>query len=108
MSPGSAKTFHERHREYQQRIHKQGDEFWEWMYDAYDDCGIPNPMYDYGSAHRDYGRGWMAHTTAVWELICQKREEYQQKWHSEHAEARRNRPVPEVPEHVMADIGRGR
>ena len=75
------------------------------MAEEYDGLG---PFYDYGAAQREYGRAWMAYTTAVWEMICQLREEYQQKWRSGHAEARRNFPAPEVPEHMLADISRGR
>ena len=105
VSPGSARTFHERHREHVDFIHKQDAEFFEWMDEEYN--GI-SPVYDRGSAERAYGRGWMAHTTAVWEMICQKREEYERNWQSDHAAARWNRPAPEVPEHILSDIHRGR
>lgn len=104
ISPGSAKTFHQQHRDYDQRIHEQDADFWEWMAEEYDGLG---PFYDLMAAEQAYGRAWMAHTTAVWEMICQKREEYQQQWRSDHAEARRNRPAPEVPDHILADISRG-
>lgn len=100
ISPGSARTFHERHREYTELINEQDDEFWEWIDEEY---GGISGVYDLVSAERDYGRGWMAHTTAVWEMICQKREEYQQNWHRNREESRRNRPRPEVPEHFFSD-----
>lgn len=105
VSPGSAKTFYERHREYTELIHQQDDEFWEWMHEEYDGLG---PFYDYGAAERDYGRAWMAYTTAVWEMIRRQREEYKLQWQEEAAASRRTRPAPEAPEHILKDIQRVR
>ena len=105
ISPGMAGTFFQRRREYDGRMREQDDDFWEWLYEEYDRL---NPFTDYAAGQQEYGRAWMAYTTAVWDLICQKRKEYQQKWHSERAETRLNRPAPEVPEHILADVSRGR
>ena len=103
VSPGEARTFFERHRAYTERVYQQGNEFWEWMSEEYDGLG---PVFDYGAAERDYGRGWMAFTTAAWEMICQLRKEYQQRWQRELVESRQSRPEPEIPEHILADIQR--
>ncbi|MYE41565.1 MAG: hypothetical protein F4X27_15290 [Chloroflexi bacterium] len=104
-SPGAVPTFLERHREYTERIHKQDDEFWEWMYDEYDGIG---PFYDLGTAEQQYGRAWMTFTLAVWEMICREREERQQRWRLDRTETRLTHPEPEVPEHIRAEIQRGR
>lgn len=103
VSPGSARTFLQRHREYDELIHKQDADFWEWLAEEYDGLG---PFHEYGTAERDYGRGWMAYTTAVWEMICQLREERRLHWQCEREEEHRNLPPPEVPEHLLADISR--
>lgn len=105
VTPGDAKTFLERHREYNDEIHAQDDDFWEWMVEEYDGLG---PFSDWEGAEQAYGRAWMAHTTAVWDLICERREERQRQWHSERAEARQNRPQPEIPDHLLAEINQGR
>ncbi len=102
-SPEGVNTFHKRHSEYSQRIHEQSDEFLNWMHEEYDGM---SPVYDFASAERDYGRGWMAHTTAAWEMICRLREEYSTKWHQERMQAHQNRPQPEVPDHLLADAWR--
>lgn len=104
VSPGSAKTFHQRHREYTDLIHRQDDDFWEWMHEEYDGLG---PFYDYATAQKEYGRAWMAFTTAVWEMICQRWEDDKLQWQRENMETRRSRPAPEVPEHLFADADLG-
>lgn len=105
VSPGGAKTFFERHREYTELVYEQDAEFWEWMNEEYDELA---QVFDYGTAERDYGRGWMAFTTAVWEMICQLREEYKRNWQHERMESSRNRAQPEIPEHMLTDVQRMR
>ena len=95
------KDFWERWSNFTSLIREQGDDFLDWLYDS----GL-RP--DQDSARRKYGEGWLTYTEAAWQLIQQRREEHQQKWRSDHAETRRNRPAPEVPEHLLADIGQGR
>ncbi len=105
VSPGQAKTFLARHRECIDRIHQQDAAFWEWMDEEYDGLG---PVYDYGAAERGYGRGWMTYTTAVWEMICQERDELRQRQHREHAESLRTRPDPQMPNHILEAVRRAR
>ena len=100
VSSGSAKSFHERHREYTALIHEQDDDFWEWMAEEYDGLG---PFYDYAAAQQEYGRAWMAYTAAVWTMICERSEEYKRRWQHENMETRRSRQEPEVPEHLFPD-----
>ena len=95
------KDFTERRGEFRSRVQRQGDDFVDWLYEEHG--GI-----DYGVAEREYMTAWLSYTNAVWKLICQKREEHQQRLRSDREEARRNRPVPEVPRHTFADIHRGR
>ena len=39
VTPGDARTFFERHREYDDEIHAQDADFWEWMAEEYDGSG---------------------------------------------------------------------
>ena len=102
ISPGTSRTFHQRHREYTDLIHQQDDDFWDWMHEEYDGMG---PLYDYATAQQEYGRSWMAYTAAVWEMICQLREDYKLRWQHENVETREAWPAPEVPEHLLAELG---
>ena len=95
------KGFTERMGEFWSRVRREDDDFLNWFYEEHG--GI-----DYAVAQREYMTAWLSYTNAVWELICQKREEHQQKWRSDREKARRNRPEPEVPGHILADIHRGR
>ena len=104
VSPGAARTFHERHREYMDLIHQQDDEFWDWMNEEYDGLG---PVYDRGTAEQAYGLAWMTYTSAVWEKICGLRPAYQLRRQREQLESRQTRPTPEVPEHILEEIQRG-
>ena len=104
VSPGAARTFHERHREYTDLIHEQDDEFLDWMNEEYDGLG---PVYDRGAAEQAYGLAWMTYTSAVWEKICGLRPAYQLRRQREQLESRQTRPTPEVPEHILEEIQRG-
>ena len=104
VSPGAARTFHQRHREYWERIHEQDDEFMDWMNEEYDGLG---PVYDRGVAEQAYGLAWMTYTSAVWEKICGLRPAYQLQRKREHVESRQALIAPEVPEQVLQELQRG-
>ena len=95
------KNFDDRITELHDRIQEQDEAFLDWLH-------LENDGIDQNSAQQEYDTAWLSYTNAVWERIRQMREEHQQKWRSDHAETRRNRPAPEVPEHLLADIGQGR
>ena len=104
VSPGTARTFHQRHREYTDRVYKQDDEFWDWMNEEYDGLG---PVFDSITAEQSYGLAWMTYTSAVWEKICGLREAYRLRWQREQVESRQDRPTPEAPDHIFEEIQRG-
>ena len=93
-----AKHFHHRWSEFLDRISQQSDDFLDWLYVEHDGDGVDQP-----SAGREYGSAWQEYTDAVWKLICQKREEYQEARHKEQLAERANRPVPEVPPHLLSE-----
>ncbi len=105
VTPDGAKTFFQRHREYMDLIHDQDDEFWEWMHEQYDGLG---PLYEWESSEQAYGRAWMTYTSAVWEMICQLRDERATELQNALLKSIENRPVPEVPERIAAEIRRGK
>ena len=65
-----------------------------------------SPVYDFASAERDYGRGWIAYTSAVWEMIVQLRVEYRSKWERERMQSSLTRDEPDLPEHIREVIQR--
>ena len=104
VSPGTTKTFHQRHREYTDRIYEQDEEFWDWMNEEYDGLG---PVFDGVTAERAYGLAWMTYTSAVWEKICVLRDTYRLRRQHEQVESRQARPTSEVPENIVEEIQRG-
>ena len=55
------------------------------------------------AGEREYMPAWLAYATAVWELAQQRRTEYYDQLEAERATARRNRPQPEVPAHLLPE-----
>ena len=96
-SPPGVKDFTVRRGELYQLMQQQGDDFFDWLYEEHG--GI-----DYAAAEREYMTAWLAYTSAVWELICQRREEHYQQLLAE----RKERPTLKIPEHILEDIQRGR
>ncbi len=92
---GKVKDFDDRYREFFGRINQQSDDFLDW----YEELG----GFDLRSAEQEYGNAWHAYTEAVWELICQKKEEYREARRKERLAERENRPAPEVPPHLLSE-----
>lgn len=59
--------------------------------------------FDPKTDEREYMTAWLAYVTAVWELVQQRRTEYYDQLNAERAEARRNRPQPEAPAHLLPE-----
>ena len=95
------KRFDDRWHGFRELIDSQSDEFLDWLYGN-------NLETDWDAAKRDYGRAWLSYVNAAWQQIRQRREEYSEALRLEGLEKRRNRPKPEVPEHILADIQQGR
>ena len=93
--------FDDRWHAFHSRIMSQSDEFLDWMYD-----NNINP--DRNAAMCEYGRAWVTYLKTAWQQIRQRREEWYEERRKERVAARRNRPEPEVPEHILDDIRRGR
>ena len=87
------KDFTERRGDLNEKMRRQGDDFFDWLYD--EQGGI-----DFASAEREYMTAWLAYTNAVWELICQRREDHYRGLLAEH----KTPPQPEVPEHLFGDV----
>ena len=96
LVPG-VKNFDQRFSDYERNIMNQSDEFLDWLYDE-------DKYADRQVAHLEYMTAWMAYTKAVWELVRQKEREYLEEQSRQRRETRRNRPAPEAPEHLLADI----
>ena len=94
--PG-VKDFRERHGELYARMHQQGDDFFDWLYDGERD-GIND-----AAAEREYMTAWLSYTNAVWKLVVQKREERYQKLLAERATP----PKLQLPEHLFGDEAAG-
>ena len=77
----------------------QSDEFLDWMY--------YNIETDWDAAAHEYGRAWLSYVKAAWQQISQHREEYSEVLRLEGLEKRRDRPEPEVPEHLLTDLPQG-
>ena len=92
LNPPGVKGFTERRWELHQRKQRQGDDFFDWLYDVHG--GI-----DYDAAGREYMTAWLAYTGAVWKLVCQRREEHYRQLLAE----RKSPPEPEVPHHLFGD-----
>ena len=59
---------------------------------------------DYKAINREYMTAWISHVKAVWELVRERELQYL----DEQTAKRSNPPQPEVPEHILQDIQRGR
>ena len=93
-------TIGERFRELTDSIRRmEGQEpaFRVWFWQK---CGANGYMVN----EREYMTAWMAYTKAAWGLVRQKEREYLEERSRQLQETRRNRPAPEAPEHLLADI----
>ena len=79
------------------RMERQDPVFRRWLWQK---CGANSHM----ANEREYMTAWMSYTKSVWELVRQKEREYLEERSRQLRETRRNRPDPEAPEHLLADI----
>ena len=96
------KCFDDRWWDFRDILMSQSDEFFEWL----DDNDIETDRWDV--AEREYGEAWLAYVSAAWNKIQQMREDYRQILRKERLQKRVKGIEPEIPEHVLADINRGR
>ncbi len=102
------KDFMERRGELSERMRRQGDDFFDWLYA--EQGGI-----DFAAAEREYMTAWLAYTNAVWKLVIQRREEHYRRLLAErgmppdaevperlfgHAQPQEEPPVQVVPHHA--------
>jgi len=88
------KDFWERWTDFTSLISEQSDDFLDWLYD--------DDLYpDQESAQREYGEAWLTYTEEAWRLIQQRREEHYETLRQKRITERRNRPDPEIPEHLL-------
>ena len=99
--PEEVKDFDDRWHEFRQLIDSEDDEFFDWMYDN-------NVNTDRRPAECEYGRAWLAYVRAAWERIRQAHDEHFAAVRADRLRQCYARPEPEVPEHILEDIQRGR
>ena len=93
------KSFHDRDMELSRRmkqVREQHRDFDRWLRRQ---GGI-----DHRTIEREYMTAWITYVKAVWELRQQRLQEYFDSRLAQRAAP----PEPEVPEHMLADISRGR
>ena len=88
------KDFTVRRGELSVRMSQKGEDFFDWLYDG-EQGGI-----DYAAAEREYMTAWLAYTSAVWKLVCQRRDEHYRQLLARRAAP----PEPEVPEHLFGGV----
>lgn len=90
------KTFDDRVRDFYEFRRGLSDEYLDWLHYK----GI---TMDWDAARRDYGRAWVVYLRKAWNIICERRDAELECLRQQRLEARRNRPQPLIPDHLLPD-----